>query len=83
MAREGAQKLKEISYVHAEAYPAGELKHGPLALIEPEMPTRGDRPATTTCSTRTSPRWSEIQARGGPVHRGGQRRRAAESWPTY
>ncbi|MFJ6773398.1 glutamine--fructose-6-phosphate transaminase (isomerizing) [Kitasatospora sp. NPDC091257] len=39
VAREGAQKLKEISYVHAEAYPASELKHGPLALISPELPT--------------------------------------------
>ena len=39
VAREGAQKLKEVSYVHAEAYPAAELKHGPLALISPEMPT--------------------------------------------
>nr|BFE80912.1 hypothetical protein GCM10020093_035130 [Planobispora longispora] len=39
VAREGAQKLKEVSYVHAEAYPASELKHGPLALIGPEMPT--------------------------------------------
>ncbi|OIV35874.1 glutamine--fructose-6-phosphate aminotransferase [Mangrovactinospora gilvigrisea] len=39
VAREAAQKLKEVSYVHAEAYPASELKHGPLALIEPEVPT--------------------------------------------
>ncbi|WP_030239675.1 glutamine--fructose-6-phosphate transaminase (isomerizing) [Streptomyces sp. NRRL S-350] len=39
VAREGAQKLKEISYIHAEAYPASELKHGPLALISPELPT--------------------------------------------
>jgi glucosamine--fructose-6-phosphate aminotransferase (isomerizing) len=39
VAREGAQKLKEISYVHAEAYPASELKHGPLALIGPDLPT--------------------------------------------
>ncbi|MFD1051751.1 SIS domain-containing protein, partial [Kibdelosporangium lantanae] len=39
VAREGAQKLKEISYVHAEAYQAAELKHGPLALIDPEMPS--------------------------------------------
>src|SRR6201998_2697040 len=38
VAREGAQKLKEISYVHAEAYQAGELKHGPLALIQPDIP---------------------------------------------
>jgi glutamine---fructose-6-phosphate transaminase (isomerizing) len=39
VAREGAQKLKEVSYLHAEAYPASELKHGPLALIGPELPT--------------------------------------------
>jgi glucosamine--fructose-6-phosphate aminotransferase (isomerizing) len=39
VAREGAQKLKEISYIHAEAYPASELKHGPLALVCPELPT--------------------------------------------
>ncbi|GAB3668728.1 glutamine--fructose-6-phosphate transaminase (isomerizing) [Actinocorallia lasiicapitis] len=39
IAREGAQKLKEVSYLHAEAYPASELKHGPLALISPELPT--------------------------------------------
>ena len=38
IALEGALKLKEISYIHAEAYPAGELKHGPLALIDKEMP---------------------------------------------
>ena len=37
-AKEGALKLKEISYIHAEAYPAGALKHGPLALIDKEMP---------------------------------------------
>ena len=35
---EGALKLKEISYIHAEAYPAGELKHGPLALVDEDMP---------------------------------------------
>jgi glucosamine--fructose-6-phosphate aminotransferase (isomerizing) len=39
VAREGAQKLKEVSYMHAEAYPASELKHGPLALVGPELPT--------------------------------------------
>ena len=38
IAMEGALKLKEISYIHAEAYPAGELKHGPIALIDKEMP---------------------------------------------
>ena len=39
VALEGAQKLKEVSYVHAEAYPAAELKHGPLALVGPAVPT--------------------------------------------
>jgi len=38
-AREGALKLKEISYIHAEGYPAGEMKHGPIALIDENMPT--------------------------------------------
>ena len=38
IALEGALKLKEISYIHAEAYPAGELKHGPIALIDKNMP---------------------------------------------
>ena len=38
IALEGALKLKEISYIHAEAYPAGELKHGPLALVTSDMP---------------------------------------------
>ncbi len=38
-AREGALKLKEISYIHAEGYPAGEMKHGPIALIDEKMPT--------------------------------------------
>ena len=38
IALEGALKLKEISYIHAEAYPAGELKHGPLALVDADMP---------------------------------------------
>ena len=47
VAREGAQKLKEISYVHAEAYPSAELKHGPLALISPEMPTVAVVPSPT------------------------------------
>jgi glucosamine 6-phosphate synthetase-like amidotransferase/phosphosugar isomerase protein len=40
---EGALKLKEISYIHAEAYPAGELKHGPLALVDNDMPVVRDR----------------------------------------
>jgi len=39
IAMEGALKLKEVSYIHAEGYPAGEMKHGPIALINPDMPT--------------------------------------------
>ncbi len=66
VAREGAQKLKEISYLHAEAYQASELKHGPLALIDPEMPTvaviPGDELVAKNIATVT-----EIKARGGPV----------------
>jgi glucosamine--fructose-6-phosphate aminotransferase (isomerizing) len=66
VAREGAQKLKEISYLHAEAYQASELKHGPLALINPEMPTvtviPGDELVAKNIGTV-----EEIKARGGPV----------------
>ncbi|HEY3734935.1 MAG TPA: glutamine--fructose-6-phosphate transaminase (isomerizing) [Streptosporangiaceae bacterium] len=66
VAREGAQKLKEISYLHAEAYQASELKHGPLALIDAEMPTvaiiPGDELVAKNIGTV-----AEIKARGGPV----------------
>lgn len=66
IASEGALKLKEISYLHAEAYPASELKHGPLALIEPRTPTvivlpRDDLHAKNISTVE------EIKARGGPV----------------
>jgi glutamine---fructose-6-phosphate transaminase (isomerizing) len=66
VAREGAQKLKEISYVHAEAYPSAELKHGPLALISEEMPTVAVVPDDDLLDKNTST-LSEIKARGGPV----------------
>jgi glucosamine--fructose-6-phosphate aminotransferase (isomerizing) len=66
VAREGAQKLKEISYVHAEAYPSAELKHGPLALISEEMPTVAIVPDDDLLEKNTST-LSEIRARGGPV----------------
>ena len=58
IAMEGALKLKEISYIHAEAYAAGELKHGPLALIDEDMPVVLSRP-TTNCSINSNPtcRW--------------------------
>ncbi|MGC7100974.1 glutamine--fructose-6-phosphate transaminase (isomerizing) [Amycolatopsis lurida] len=66
VAREGAQKLKEISYVHAEAYQASELKHGPLALINPEMPTVVVLPDDDLLAKNLST-IEEIKARGGPV----------------
>ncbi|MDN5748730.1 MAG: glutamine--fructose-6-phosphate transaminase (isomerizing) [Pseudonocardia sp.] len=66
VAREGAQKLKEISYIHAEAYPSAELKHGPLALISPEMPTIAIVPDDDLLDKNTST-LSEIKARSGPV----------------
>jgi glutamine---fructose-6-phosphate transaminase (isomerizing) len=65
-AREGAQKLKEISYVHAEAYQASELKHGPLALINPGMPTVVLVPDDELLAKNTAT-IEEIKARGGPV----------------
>lgn len=66
IALEGAQKLKEISYIHAEAYPASELKHGPLALISPERPTVVVLPDTDLLEKSLSS-LEEIKARGGPV----------------
>jgi len=66
VAREGAQKLKEISYVHAEAYPSAELKHGPLALVSPELPTVAIVPDDDLLDKNTST-LSEIKARKGPV----------------
>ena len=65
-AREGAQKLKEISYVHAEAYQAGELKHGPLALIAREMPSVVIIPSDDLVAKNLST-IEQIKARGGPV----------------
>ena len=66
VAREGAQKLKEISYVHAEAYQAGELKHGPLALIGPAMPSVVVIPSDDLIAKNIST-IEQIKARGGPV----------------
>ena len=54
IALEGALKLKEISYIHAEGYPAGEMKHGPIALIDEQHAGRGASRPTTTCSRRWS-----------------------------
>jgi glucosamine--fructose-6-phosphate aminotransferase (isomerizing) len=66
VAREGAQKLKEISYVHAEAYQAAELKHGPLALIDPEMPSVVIVPRDELLAKNIGT-IEQIKARGGPV----------------
>ena len=66
VAREGAQKLKEVSYVHAEAYQAAELKHGPLALINASMPSVVVVPADDLLSKNIST-IEQIKARGGPV----------------
>jgi glutamine---fructose-6-phosphate transaminase (isomerizing) len=66
VAREGAQKLKEISYVHAEAYQASELKHGPLALINSSMPSLVIVPADELLAKNIST-IEQIKARGGPV----------------
>jgi glucosamine--fructose-6-phosphate aminotransferase (isomerizing) len=66
VAREGAQKLKEISYIHAEAYQAGELKHGPLALIDSSMPSVVIVPDDELIAKNVST-IEQIKARGGPV----------------
>lgn len=66
VAREGAQKFKEISYRHAEAYQTSELKHGPLALIEPGVPTVAVVPQDEL-TERNVAALHEIAARGGPL----------------
>ena len=66
VAREGAQKFKEISYRHAEAYPTSELKHGPLALVSPEVPTVAVVP-DDELTDRNVGALHEIAARGGPL----------------
>ncbi len=64
VAMEGALKLKEISYIHAEAYPAGELKHGPLALVDNEMPIIAVAPNTSLLEKLKS-NLEEVRSRGG------------------
>ena len=66
VAREGAQKLKEVSYLHAEAYPASELKHGPLALVGPELPTVAIVPDDELVE-KNQATLGEIKARQGRV----------------
>ena len=66
VAMEGALKLKEISYIHAEAYPAGELKHGPLALVDAEMPVICALPDDPLLEKVIS-NLQEVRARGGEL----------------
>jgi len=66
IALEGALKLKEISYIHAEGYGAGEMKHGPLALIDKEFPTFGIALSDSVYEKMIS-NLEEIKARGGPI----------------
>jgi glucosamine--fructose-6-phosphate aminotransferase (isomerizing) len=67
IALEGSLKLKEISYIHAEAYPAGELKHGPLALIDEEMPVVAVAPNNALLDKLKS-NLEEVRARGGQLY---------------
>jgi len=66
IALEGALKLKEISYIHAEAYPAGELKHGPLALVDAAMPVVVIAPNDTLLE-KVKSNMQEVRARGGEL----------------
>ena len=66
VALEGALKLKEISYIHAEAYPAGELKHGPLALVDADMPVVTVAPNNELLDKLRS-NLEEVRARGGEL----------------
>ena len=67
VAMEGALKLKEISYIHAEAYPAGELKHGPLALVDADMPVVAVAPNNDLLEKLKS-NLQEVRARGGELY---------------
>ncbi len=66
IAYEGALKLKEISYIHAEAYPAGEMKHGPIALIDRDLPVLAIAPKDPWYEKMIS-QIEQAKARGGPV----------------
>jgi len=67
IAKEGALKLKEVSYIHAEAYPAGELKHGPLALVDSKMPVIAVAPNDDLLG-KLKANLSEVSARGGKLY---------------
>ncbi len=67
LALEGALKLKEISYIHAEGYPAGELKHGPIALIDENTPTFVIAPNQEPLYSKTISNANEVKARNGKI----------------
>jgi glucosamine--fructose-6-phosphate aminotransferase (isomerizing) len=67
IALEGALKLKEISYIHAEGYPAGEMKHGPIALIDREMPVVAIATGSDTVFEKVKSNLQEVKARDGVV----------------
>jgi len=83
IALEGALKLKEISYVHAEGYPAGEMKHGPIALIDENMPVVALVPKDSTYERMMSS-VEEVRARDGRVialaHEGDREIKAKADW---
>ena len=66
IALEGALKIKEIAYVHAEGYASGEMKHGPIALVSPEFPSLVIAPEDSVYEKNLS-NMEELKARGGPV----------------
>lgn len=82
IALEGALKLKEISYIHAEAYPAGELKHGPLALVDDEMPVVAIAPNNALMEKLKS-NLEEVRARGGALYVFADSQGAVESRPGF
>jgi glucosamine--fructose-6-phosphate aminotransferase (isomerizing) len=77
IAQEGALKLKEISYIHAEAYPAGELKHGPLALVDETIPVIALAPEDSLVEKLLS-NLEEVKARGGTLYVFGNARSTIE-----
>ena len=78
LALEGALKLKELSYIHAEGYAAGELKHGPIALIDEEMPVVVIAPRDAVFE-KTVSNMQEVAARGGQIILIGAREAAEEA----
>jgi glucosamine--fructose-6-phosphate aminotransferase (isomerizing) len=80
VAMEGALKLKEISYIHAEAYPAGELKHGPLALVDGNMPVVAVAPNNGLLEKLKS-NLQEVRARGGRLYVFGDAKAALQPAP--